>query len=230
MKLKTIPSFFVLGILILTGANPALAGSPKLDSLGEVSAAWWQWIYSFPASQNPQTKQGAVDCSIGQSGHIWFLAGSPTGTDAYVRSCAVPHQKALFFPVLNGSWVNEPGENLTVAEKRDILDGVISDLRPGFLADLGLPGSRSCRLEVTVDGEISTFSVPTVRVQSPPFVASKGGHVDPEAISDGFWVLLPPLSPGQHVLHIRGAFCDFESTEIHPIFGAVDITYNLTVQ
>ena len=39
----------------------------------------------------------------------------------------------------------EPGENLTVAEKRDILDGVISDLRRGFPGDLalsGVPGER----------------------------------------------------------------------------------------
>jgi len=230
MRLKTIPSFFVLGLLILAGANPAVAGSAKLDSIGELTAEWWQWVYSFPAAQSPQIQNGAVDCSLGQSGSIWFLAGSPTGTDSYVRSCTVPHNKSLFFPVLNGSWVNEPGENLTVAEKRDILDGVISDLRPGFLADLGLPGSRSCGLEVKIDGEISTFSVPTIRVQSPPFAASKvPGHVDTESISDGFWVLLPRLSRGQHVLEIRGAYCDFESTEIHPIFGGVDITYNLTV-
>jgi len=235
MRLKTVPSFFVLGILILAGAHPALAVSPELDafsgrSYGELTAAWWQWVYSFPASQSPQTQQGAVDCSVSQSGPIWFLAGSPTGTDVYVRSCTVPHQKALFFPVLNSSWVNEPGENLTVAEKRDILDGVISDLRPGIFADFGLPGSRSCGLEVKIDGEISTYTYPTVRVQSPPFAASKvAGHVDPESISDGFWILLPPLSPGQHVLHIQGAFCDFESTEIHPYIGGVDITYNLTV-
>src|SRR5215218_8099399 len=131
MRLKTIPSFFALGILILTCAGPALAVSPELDSFsgrsyGELTAAWWQWIYSFP-SQSPQTQQGAIDCSLSQSGPIWFLAGSPTGTDTYVRSCTVPHQKALFFPVVNSSWVNEPGENVTVAEKRDILDDVISD-------------------------------------------------------------------------------------------------------
>lgn len=134
--------------------------------------------------------------------------------------------------------MNEPGESLTVADKRDILDGVLSDLRPGFLADLGLPGSRACGLEVTVDGQISTFSVPTVRVQSPPFVANLGpdpifgtsNTVDPQAISDGFWVLLPPFSPGEHVLHIQGAFCEFDSTEIHPIFGGLDVTYDLTVQ
>ena len=229
MRLKTIPSFFVLGILILAGAAPALAVSPELDSFsgrsyGELTAAWWQWVYSFPAAQSPQIQQGAVDCGVSQSGPIWFLAGSPTGTDTYVRSCAIPHQKALFFPVLNSSWVNEPGETVTVAEKRDILDGVLSDVRPGVL------NSRACRLEVTVDGAISTFSVPTVRVQSPPFAASKvPGHVDPESISDGFWVLLPPLSQGQHVIHIGGAFCEFDSTEIHPFIGGVDITYNLTV-
>jgi hypothetical protein len=234
MKLKT-ALVFVFGTLILAAAGPALAVSPEFDafsgrSYGELTAAWWQWLYSFPASQNPQVAQGAVDCSVSQSGPIWFLAVSSTGTDTYVRSCEIPRQKALFFPVLNGSWVNEPGENLTVAEKRDILDGVISDLRPGIFADFGLPGSRACRLEVTVDGEISTFSVPTVRVQSPPFVATKPTTVDPEAISDGFWVLLPPLSPGQHVLRIRGAYCEFDSNEIHPFIGGVDVTYNLTVQ
>jgi hypothetical protein len=228
MRLKTIPSFFVLGILLLTAAGPALAVSPELDafsgrSYGELTAAWWQWIYSFPAAQSPQIQDGAVDCSVSQSGPIWFLAGAPTGTDVYVRSCTIP-RKALFFPVLNASWVNEPGENTTVAEKRDILDGVLSDVRPGLL------DSRSCGLEVKIDGEISTFTIPTVRVQSPPFAASKvPGHVDTQSISDGFWVLLPPLSKGQHVVHIQGAFCEFDSTEVHPFVGGVDVTYNLTV-
>lgn len=237
MRLKTITNILVLGILLLAGSRPALAVSPELDSFsgrsyGELTAAWWQWQFSIPASENPRFAQGAVDCSRNQSGPIWFLAGSSTGTDAFVRSCEIPHQKALFFPVLNASWVNEPNENLTVAEKRDVLDGVMSDVRPGVLA------SRACRLEVTVDGEISTNTVPTVRVQSPPFVVNTGpdpvfgtpNHVDPEAISDGFWVLLPPFSPGQHVLRIRGAFCELDSTEIHPFIGGVDVTYNLTIQ
>lgn len=232
MRLKT-ASFVVLGILVLASAGPASALDPGLDSFsgrsyGELSADWWQWIYSHDQVQ--QTQQGAIDCGLGQSGPIWFLAGAPTGTDVYVRSCTVPRSKALFFPVLNSSWVNEPGEDLTAAEKRDILDGVISDLRPGFFAEFGLPGTRACRLEVKLDGRITTFRYPTVRVQSPPFAASKvAGHVDPESIADGFWVLLPPLKPGQHTLHIQGAYCDFESTEIHGFIGGVDITYNLTV-
>lgn len=236
MRMKSVAAnALILGSLLLAGSRPALAVSSELDafsgrSYAELSAAWWQWLYSFPASQNPQLVQGATDCSVSQSGPIWFLAVSATGTDTYVRSCAIPKQKALFFPVLNASWVNEPNENLTVEEKRDLLDGVISDVRPGFLADLGLPGSRACKLEVKIDGEISTFRVPTVRVQSPPFRAVKPTTVDPEAVSDGFWILLPPLSAGQHVLNIRGAYCVFDGVDIHPIFGGVDVTYNLNVQ
>ena len=237
MRLKTAPSLLALGILILAGASPALAVNAELDSFsgrsyGELTAAWSQWQFSIPASENPRFAQGAVDCSRNQSGPIWFLAAATTGTETFVRSCTVPHSKALFFPVLNSTWVNEPGENVTVAEKRDILDGVLSDVRPGLL------NSRSCRLEVTIDGQISTFlSIPTVRVQSPPFFVNLGpdpifgtpNATDPESITDGFWVLLPPLSQGQHVLRIQGAFCEFDSTEIHPFIGGVDVTYNLNV-
>lgn len=236
MRMKSVvANVLVLGSLLVAGSLPAAAVSSEIDAFsgrtyGELSAAWWQWLYSFPASENPQFVQGATDCSVKQSGPIWFLAVSATGTNTFVRSCAIPKQKALFFPVLNASWVNEPTENLTVAEKRDLLDGVISDLRPGFLADLGLPGSRACKLEVRIDGEISTLRVPTVRVQSPTFVATKPTTVDPEAVSDGFWILLPPLSAGQHVLNIKGAYCVFDDDEIHPIFGGVDVTYHLNVQ
>lgn len=236
MRIKSVvANVLVLGSLLVAGSRPAAATSPELISLlgggyGQLSAAWWQWLYSFPAAQNPQLVQGPTDCSVRQSGPIWFLAASATGTDTFVRSCTIPRHKALFFPVLNASWVNEPTENLTVAEKRDLLDGVISDLRPGFLADLGLPGSRACKLEVKIDGGISTLKVPTVRVQSPTFRAVKPTTVDPEAVSDGFWVLLPPLKPGQHVLHIRGAYCVFDGVEVHPIVGGVDVTYHLNVQ
>lgn len=154
------------------------------------------------------------------------------------RSCEIPRQKALFFPVLNGSWVNEPTEHLTVAEKRDLLDGLITDTRPGFLADLGFPGTRACRLEATLDGQPVTYNTPLVRVQSPPFLVNTGADpvfgspnvTDTESISDGFWVLLPPLSPGQHVLNFEGHYCLFDGMEDHPFFPVVDITYHLTVR
>ena len=45
-----------------------------------------------------------------------------------------------------------------------------------------------------------------------------------EAVSDGYWIMLPPLPTGEHTLHFRGLleFPDGGSFE-------VETTYNLTV-
>lgn len=98
---------------------PAHAASPQVGktagkTYAEWSAKWWQWVFSIPAP-NPQLAQGALDCSVNQSGAVWFLAGSPTGSESFERSCTVPRGKSLFFPVLNGIFVNAPGESFTVA-------------------------------------------------------------------------------------------------------------------
>src|ERR1051326_4402235 len=63
------------------GAAPKSTPNPNSNQYGELSAVWWQWIYSFPAAMNPNLATGPVDCSFGQSSHsrpglVWFLAGS----------------------------------------------------------------------------------------------------------------------------------------------------------
>ena len=42
------------------------------------------------------------------------------------------------------------------------------------------------------------------------------------AMTDGYWVMLAPLSPGQHTL-------EFGGTVGSPVNFTLDITYNLTV-
>lgn len=244
-KTTLLAAFAVLATCaaLLAAAAPAFAASPDVGktygrTFGEWSAAWWQWLLSIPASENPlNAVDGEVDCTLGQSGPVWFLAGAAPGTTA-VRSCTVPRGKALFFPAVNLAFTYSPGETLNVVEKRAILDGVLNDTEPGFLADFGFPGSRVCEVGITLNGEPTLYSVPTARVQSPafPLVASDEpvlnfppGPVDDEAVSDGFWALLPPLSPGEHTLRISGRFCEIDSFETHPFFGALDVTYHLTV-
>ena len=41
---------------------------------GEWHAAWWQWTLSIPSTQHPMFDTG--DCSVGQTGPVWFLGGS----------------------------------------------------------------------------------------------------------------------------------------------------------
>lgn len=193
-------------------------------SYGEWSAAWWQWLRSIPAEppeEHPLNAEGDVDCSLDQPpGPVWFLAGTGGG-DPVTRNCDVPKQKALFFPLVNAMFLNAEGENYTVEEKREALNDFIK--------------LYSCRLDSILDGTPTVFSLATVRTQSPPFlietadpdIFEENAVVDPEAVADGFWVMVPPLSRGEHVLQFTGSFCDPETGE--PFF-TVDVTYNLSVQ
>lgn len=94
--------------LLGTSPNVHAAGNPRVrpphshphgKTYAEWSELWWQWALSFPAAQYPPVQEGAIDCSLGQSGSVWFLAGTfGTGT---TRSCTVPTGTALLIPIVN---------------------------------------------------------------------------------------------------------------------------------
>src|SRR5579884_1628590 len=64
------------------------------------SNAWWQWALSIPTNVNPLLDTTGANCQQGQSGKVWFLAGTLGGSPV-VRKCTIPAGKAIFFPVLN---------------------------------------------------------------------------------------------------------------------------------
>lgn len=122
------------GILLLglTCTTLAWAGGPQATAYGktyrEWSALWWQWLHSIPASTNPLLDTTGEHCGEGQfafeNDTVWFLAGTAGG--AAERYCTVPRRKALLYPLVNAFFINGPGENYTVEEKRtglaDVLD------------------------------------------------------------------------------------------------------------
>src|SRR3972149_2756089 len=67
---------------------------------GEWSARWWQWALSMPVDKNPLLD--TADCSKGQSGKVWFLAGTFGGS--VERKCTMPAEKAILFPIINAEW------------------------------------------------------------------------------------------------------------------------------
>jgi hypothetical protein len=93
---------------------------------------------------------------------------------------------------------------------------------------------------------ISSQQIPTVRTQSPKFTSIlPEGHIllgacfaPPDyptdlppgktgrMIAEGYWVMLPPLSPGEHTLTLHGASCDSETGDA---FFETGVTYHLTV-
>lgn len=159
-------------LLLVTALAPARAldqnpGAIAGKTLAEWSALWWQWMVSIPVADNPQMAQGEVDCGVGQQGPVWFLAGAPSGVTAQ-RSCTVPRGKALFFPVFNAVFINGPGENLTVAEKRDALDGFLNDTDPGpFTAEVDEIFEAEDDRVVTLGRDSGTFKATGKSMEAP---------------------------------------------------------------
>ena len=125
----------------------------------------------------------------------------------------MPAGKPIFFPLLNTSVFKPYGYES------------ILDLRAVAAATIDGVTSRFC----DVDG----VACDSHRVRSPSFTykapprallptgwASVAGNSDP-VISDGYWTLLTPLSPGQHTIRFGGSTNTGFST---------DTTYILTVQ
>src|SRR5689334_9746342 len=92
-------------IVLAADTNPVIAppnSKPLGTSYSRWGAAWWQWVFSLHANVplNPLLAKGDVDCSYGQLGQVWFLAGAlDSGTTT--RSCKVPTGTRLFLPILN---------------------------------------------------------------------------------------------------------------------------------
>lgn len=210
---------FTLGVVSAAASPPEPSGwtVPKIvrGLVGVLSVKWWNWVSVYPLSETPLNQDGDVDCSFGQKpGPIWFLAGTLSGET--VRNCAIPDDKALFFPLLNVLvW---PPDCVTIAECRELAATFMEPISDLFC---------------TVDGAPCTLHGLQVQAQSPPYIlwipegslftefGSDPGAYFP-AISDGVWALLPPLSAGDHVIHFGGAVGD-------PPFE-VDVTYNISVE
>jgi hypothetical protein len=165
---------------------------------GQWGAAWWRWALQIPASVSPITDPTGARCATGQSGHVWFLAGT-NGSGTAERTCAVPAGKALFFPIVNAFDAEPPGT--------ETYDQLLSEMRSFIDLD-------DATTAATVDGHPLSIG-PAYRAVSPPppfsFVLPQDNLFgDPslagpyDAVSDGYWAMLAPLSPGTHTVTFHG--------------------------
>ena len=64
------------------------------------SSVWWQWAASFERAESPVADETGERCAGHQSGDVWFLAGTYE-TKRTFRTCRVPRDRHLFFPLIN---------------------------------------------------------------------------------------------------------------------------------
>lgn len=221
-KLANLLLSAVIGSCLSMTTAPAFATkkvkdiSVKNSSVAQLAVDWYHWQEA--AYPGFGFGDGIVDCSLGQRGNIWFLGGS--GGTTSERECmeSIPAGKQLFFPLLNIVIWDEP---LSTAERRQAMDEIFSDQFPGILG----VDVEACHLTATLDGEPVVFSgTPIERVQSPVFTYLD----DPEAVADGFWVLLPRLQSGEHTLNFTGSYCNLGTNT--SIGFDVNVTYYFTIR
>jgi hypothetical protein len=192
-------------------------------SYGEWTARWWQWLYSIPEDRNPAADETGENCDEGQSGPVWFLAGTFGGLNE--RNCVIPAGKSLLLSVIGGACTFEEFPNLrTESELRSCAVSINEGVT---------------ELMVTIDGQqISEEQLRTYRVQSPSLfdVALPNGNIitgqegSTQAVSDGYWVFIPPLEPGAHEIHFRGVSVDPTTANINSINNFVtDSEYHIMV-
>jgi hypothetical protein len=227
--------FAIAGIVfaLLMRIAPALADDEIIplnenaygNTYGEWSAQWWQWLQSIPKAVHPLADTTGANCAQQQSGPVFYLVGvGAFNSPPITRRCTVPAGKALFFPILNSIWGAGQGDCVPTANPP-----VACNL--AVLRGLAAGSMDSVALKAVIDGE-PVDNLPQQRVQSPvltvTFPADTTGA--PEGtyapnVSDGYWLLLAPLSAGKHTIYFKGAVTD-------GIFKGfvVEVTYKLTVR
>ena len=208
----------------------ATGEDPTLPTESELTAKWWRWVYSLPVSVNPLFDETGANAGNGQpfqGSKVFFLCGVFNVSGTATREITVPAGTAFFFPLLNVEWDNvgippTSPDYLTVPELYAFVEWVMST-------------ADEDDLHVTLNG---VDLLPHVhRVQSAPFayqLPKKDSLVEfffdglkvpvvAPAVSDGYWLYIPPLAKGVYTLNSGGTFGD-------PINFTLDITYTITVE
>lgn len=211
---------------------------PFGKSYGDWSAKWWKWAISIPANNEHPFNDPNWDCGVSnhqQSGKVWYLVGAFTavfpalpGTEK-TYSCKIPTGKAIFFPVINTECSNVETGTIWYAANETDARQCAESLTSG-------PVSYFVDLEVIVDGK-RVRNVERYRFQSPYFTYDLpqpnnilgASEAQGKSVSDGYWIMLAPLSKGSHTVTFRGRSVSDRSKPDGTQIFATDVTYNLTI-
>jgi hypothetical protein len=216
--------------LLAGAVAPALAGPGNLGNTAiappqshfrgrtysEWSAAAFQWLMSLPYTHHPLFD--TADCSEGQSGHVWFIDGRLGAGGPIVRSCTIPAGTALFLMIAANGPVDNTGcagdavqlTNFTIDElrafARDNLEGFLDDRGMAEVDGVLVDGLSGFHTPYRAQSTVFSYTVPPFDnilelingacYRNPPAAALR---VD-EAVADGVYVMIKPLSVGQHTI------------------------------
>jgi uncharacterized protein YecT (DUF1311 family) len=157
-------------------------------SQAEWSQAYWHWVRSFGPGRDPAEDAVGARCAERQQGPVWFLPGGTTSAPL-VRQCRVPRDRHLFFPVL-----------VTLAEAKDGNPARCPALRQAL--------DQLTRSATDLRAEVDYHPVPQFALwrQATDCFVVRSDQGERPAMSDGYWLMLHPLSLGDHVIEFGGRY------------------------
>ncbi|MGD1834293.1 MAG: hypothetical protein ACPKQO_01045 [Nitrososphaeraceae archaeon] len=208
---------------------------------GILTAELFQWITDIPREINPLLDETGENCDVDQQGLIWYLVGTPADSqdgDVNVgfaeRDCTIPEGKKILIPIIAAACSELTDEEI-IREIVGIPEGPIPDmqLEKGLALCAQELIDEVDLLEFSIDGkELTTFE--DFRVQSPLFTMSLRADnpfdvpeenafpgILQKTKSDGYWVLVKGLEPGEHTIEFKRGIAGVSESEI---------TYHLTIE
>lgn len=199
------PLVALLGFTLCVSAQPLPPGASLFGkTIGDWSADWVRWVYATCTNENPVLDPDGRWAGVGQpETPVFLLAGIYQFSATVERTVIVPENRYLFFPIMNG-WVDNIGTipPWTVEQLRDFERPTIDAIE---------------RLEAILDGS----NIPELfsyRAPSPTFALDFTNEcnlvsfilgtpytgLDDPIVADGFYLMLQPLTVGQHLLVFGG--------------------------
>jgi hypothetical protein len=211
-------ALLTIGLSAFAGGTPATPGVMPPDAkvhgvaYAEWGVAWWQWAWSIPYNQNPNYDSTGDSDGMGQSGPVWFLPVTGAFGGVKERAVTVPRGKHVLVPTAIGSLSYpcaadpsfQPGVGQTVENFLASIVDPIFDYVEGLITS----GSMTAEVDGRPVKELQAYRAASDLfdlVGDPSLVAADpcvSGTAQP-TISDGYWLLLAPLSKGQHTVHYR---------------------------
>jgi hypothetical protein len=173
---------------------------------------------SAPDEENPVSDLTGSHCAIGQRGPVWFLAGG-FGSSKVHRVCSIPAGKALFFPVINMAYWPRQGNAAHACPEVKAAAAVNNDTALDLFAEID-----GVAVEGVKQYRISSDQCFDVFARIPSRERPSNGY---PAATDGYWLLVKPLSKGRHILKFGGRY-DRNSSAYGRMLQ--DIEYELVVQ
>jgi len=217
-----------LVIAVIAGSSAVLAGpvsakpvkpfppqaKPYGLSSGQLGQIYWQWMFSLPDTGHPAYEQGEVVSGLlNQPKHYFILESGNPGT--WEREVQISPGKGIFFTLGDGVWVSfdyDPpkGPDELLAEILDLYSSV------EVFVEAELDGQK-----IDIQQHFSVSDPFTLTIGEDALFGAAPGTGD--AVAAGWFVMLPPLSAGRHMMRLK-----VEAPDFGGYFS--ETTYHITVR